>query len=77
MSLLKKIKEAVAESNDHKSLHRQFVLGLPEDSAKRWEEELEKWEQDHMNPNPFEKKFKSMFSIHSICAFFRPTYPSS
>ena len=77
MSLLKKIKEAIAESNDHKSLHHQFVLGLPEDSVKRWEEELKKWEQNYMNPNPFEKKFKSMFSICSICAFFCPTYPSS
>jgi hypothetical protein len=64
VSLLKKIKEAIAESNNYKSLHYQFVLGLPEDSVKRWEEELKKWEQDHMNPNPFEKKVKSMFSIH-------------
>jgi hypothetical protein len=77
VSLLKKIKEAVAESNEHKSLHHQFVLGLPEDSVKRWEEELEKWEEDHTKPNPFEKKFKSTFSICSICAFFHPPYPSS
>ena len=60
MSLLRKIKEAVAESNDHRFLHHQFVLGLPEDSVKRWEEQLGKWEEDHLQPNPFEKVFKSM-----------------
>lgn len=59
ISLLRKIKTAVAECNDHKFLHHQFVLGLPEASVGKWEQELSQWEEDHMNPNPFEKRFKS------------------
>jgi hypothetical protein len=66
VSLLRKIKEAVVESNDHKFLHHQFVLGLPEASVKKWEEELSKWEEDHSNPNPFEKRFKSMSLILAL-----------
>jgi hypothetical protein len=64
VSLLRKIKEAVAESNDHKFLHHQFVLGLPADSVRRWEEQLAEWEEDHSKQNPFEKVFKSMPSVH-------------
>jgi hypothetical protein len=60
VSLLRKIKEAVAECNDHKFLHHQFVLGLPEASVKKWEGELGEWEEDHTKPNPFEKQFKGM-----------------
>jgi hypothetical protein len=63
VSLLRKIKEAVAESNDQTFLHHQFVLGLPEASVKKWEQELGEWEEDHSNPNPFEKRLKSMWSI--------------
>ena len=63
VSLLTKIKEAVAEYNDHRFLHHQFVLGLPEDSVRRWDQQLSEWEEDHIKLNPFEKQFKSMFSI--------------
>ena len=59
VSFLRKVKEAVGESNDHKFLHHQFVLGLPEASVKKWEWELGEWEEDHSKPNPFEKRFKS------------------
>jgi len=64
VSLLRKIKEAIAESNNHKFLHHQFVLGLLADSVKRWEEQLAEWEEDHSKPNPFKKVFKSMPSVH-------------
>ena len=60
--MLRKIKEAVTECNDHKFLHEQFVLGLPEASVRMWEGALSLWEEDHSNPNPFEKTFKSTFS---------------
>jgi len=60
ISLLRKIKTAVAERNDHKFLHHQFVLGLPEASVEKWEQELCRWEEDHANPNPFEKRFKTI-----------------
>jgi hypothetical protein len=58
VSLLRKIKEAVAKSNDHKFSHHQFMLGLPADSAGRWEEQLSKWEEDHSKPNPFDNDLR-------------------
>ena len=70
VSLLRKIKEAVAESNDHKFLHHQFVLGLPADSVGRWEEQLSKWEEDHSKPNPFEKRFKGMCAFRLLIVSF-------
>jgi hypothetical protein len=63
VSFLRKIKEAVGESNDHKFLHHQFALGLPEASVKKWERELGEWEEDHSKPNPFEKRFKSTWPL--------------
>jgi len=55
VSLLRKIKEAIAESNNHKFLHHQFVLGLLADSVKRWEEQLAEWEEDHSSQTPLRK----------------------
>ena len=49
VSFLQKIKEAVGKSNDHKFLHHQFVLGLPEASVKKWEWELGEWEETTQN----------------------------
>jgi hypothetical protein len=42
------------------------VLGLPEDSVKKWKQELRKWEEDHSKPNPSEKRFKSAWLILSF-----------
>jgi hypothetical protein len=39
------------------------VLGLPEASVKKWEQELGEWEENHLKPNPFEKRFKSAWYI--------------
>ena len=63
VSFLQKVKEAVGKSNDHKFLHCQFVLGLPEASMKKWEQELGEWEEDYSKPNPFEKRFKSAWFL--------------
>lgn len=61
--MLRKIKIAVIESSDFQFLHNQFELGLPQDYVGRWTSELAAWEDDHRLPNPFVKRFKSMFSM--------------
>ena len=70
VSLLRKIKEAVTESNNHKFLHHQFVLGLLVDSVGRWEEQLSEWEEDHSKLNPFEKQFKGTYAFSLLIASF-------
>ena len=70
VSLLRKIKEAVAESNEHKFLHHQFMLGLLADSVRRWEEQLNDWEDDHLKPNPFKKRFKGTYAFSLLILSF-------
>ena len=70
VSLLRKIKEAATESNDHKFLHYQFVLGLLVDLVGRWEEQLSEWEEDYLKLNPFEKWFKGTYAFSLLIASF-------
>lgn len=60
-TLLRKIKEAVVQKNDHVFLHHQFVLGLEDGKCtERWEQELRDWENNHTRTNPFEASFKTV-----------------
>ncbi|KAF8878621.1 hypothetical protein BD779DRAFT_1676777 [Infundibulicybe gibba] len=58
VSLLQKIKVAVTERNDHRFLHNQFEVGLPQDSVKQWRLELDAWERDHKSLNPYQQRSK-------------------
>ncbi|KAG5635184.1 hypothetical protein H0H81_012123 [Sphagnurus paluster] len=58
-SLLRKIKEAVIESKEHHELHAEFERGLDAKAISIWQAELTAWEVDHVQPNPFEKRYKS------------------
>jgi hypothetical protein len=57
-SLLRKIKAAVPERNDHLLEFRDLTENY-RDSAIKWKEEVEAWERDRTNPNPFEYKGES------------------
>jgi hypothetical protein len=63
ISFLRKVKEAVTESNDRHHLHDQFTNGLLEsispDMLEQWKTEMEAWEKDHSKENPFEQKCSS------------------
>ncbi|KAG5649178.1 hypothetical protein H0H81_005641, partial [Sphagnurus paluster] len=57
--LLRKVKEAVVESKEHRELHAEFEGGLEPELVSVWQAELTAWEADHTKPNPFEKRYKS------------------
>ncbi|KAI6156579.1 hypothetical protein BKA82DRAFT_4325506 [Pisolithus tinctorius] len=58
-SLLRKVKEAVPEHNDHQrdfeELTQSLKLKFPEQLA-LWKQQIEDWEADSTKPNPFEVK---------------------
>ncbi|KAF8886390.1 hypothetical protein BD779DRAFT_1673299 [Infundibulicybe gibba] len=59
LSLLRKIKVAVKESNDRKFLHNQFEAGLPRAYVDQWSCELNAWELDHTAPNPYQQRINN------------------
>ncbi|KAF8883132.1 hypothetical protein BD779DRAFT_1444238, partial [Infundibulicybe gibba] len=59
LSLLRKIKVAVKESNDRKFLHNQFESGLPKAAVEQWRCELDAWESDHNAPNPYRQRINN------------------
>ncbi|KIM66480.1 hypothetical protein SCLCIDRAFT_21951 [Scleroderma citrinum Foug A] len=58
-SILRRIKEAIPERNDHledfEELTRSLGVKFPNQVAK-WKRQVEEWESDSMKPNPFEIK---------------------
>ncbi|KAF8873430.1 hypothetical protein BD779DRAFT_1613676 [Infundibulicybe gibba] len=59
LSLLRKIKVAVKESNDRKFLHNQFESGLPKAAVEQWRCKLNAWESDHNAPNPYQQRINN------------------
>ncbi|KAG1846540.1 hypothetical protein F4604DRAFT_1688355 [Suillus subluteus] len=53
-SLLKKLKEAILEHNQHAVDLRDFKEAIPSSSLSSWCKMVEEWEDDHSRPNPFE-----------------------
>jgi hypothetical protein len=64
-TLLKKIAEAVPERNDHQDdfeeLDSSLAAKYPEQLL-QWKKEVEAWEADASNPNPFEVKNDCMYT---------------
>ncbi|KAF8065144.1 hypothetical protein FPV67DRAFT_1671429 [Lyophyllum atratum] len=60
VTLLRKIKEAVKEANEHHSLHAEFEAGLDKESVDDWRLQLSRWEVNHTQKNPYEKEFKEI-----------------
>ncbi|KIM60962.1 hypothetical protein SCLCIDRAFT_26283 [Scleroderma citrinum Foug A] len=58
-SILRKVKEAIPEHNNHqqdfKELTRSLMLKFPVQLT-LWKQQVEEWENYSMNPNPFEVK---------------------
>ncbi|KAI5992012.1 hypothetical protein F5J12DRAFT_907442 [Pisolithus orientalis] len=68
-SLLRKVKEAIPEHNDHQhdfeELTQSLKLKFPEQLA-LWKQQVEDWEADSTKPNPFEVKNDGITQA-SIC----------
>ncbi|KIM62429.1 hypothetical protein SCLCIDRAFT_24966 [Scleroderma citrinum Foug A] len=68
-SILKKIKEAIPEHNDHQQdfeeLTRSLMLKFPLQLA-LWKQQVEEWESDSTKPNPFEVKNDGI-TLASVC----------
>ncbi|TFK82053.1 hypothetical protein K466DRAFT_603993 [Polyporus arcularius HHB13444] len=51
--LLGKIKKAVVQRDLHATMFKQYSEALPIDAVTRWTAEVEAWEEDSAQPNPF------------------------
>ncbi|KAF5375506.1 hypothetical protein D9615_009182 [Tricholomella constricta] len=60
ISLLRKVKVAVAERSEQTFRYHQFEMGLEEAHVAPWRIELKLWLEDHCNPNPFESRYKAL-----------------
>ncbi|KAF8065143.1 hypothetical protein FPV67DRAFT_1419520 [Lyophyllum atratum] len=60
-SLLRKIRDAVTEANEHRQLHLEYEAGLTKEMVDRWAVELNAWEERADNthkPNPYDRKYQ-------------------
>lgn len=58
-SLLRKMKTVTSAMHDHVIAHHEYQATIPPDSIARWTADVEAWEKDPSNPNPFEVTVKS------------------
>jgi hypothetical protein len=68
--LFRKIKAAASEMHNHVIAHREYEASLPSASITHWMEEVEAWEKDPSQPNPFEVKVVSMYYFPMIWELF-------
>jgi hypothetical protein len=65
-SILRKVKEAIPECNDHqqdfKELTWSLALKFPEQLT-LWKQQVEEWESDLTKPNPFKVKNDSAYTL--------------
>ncbi|KAF8133031.1 hypothetical protein EV363DRAFT_1397923 [Boletus edulis] len=63
--LLRKIKEAIAESAAHQNALNELESAIPIDRLESWRAEVMAWEEDANQPNPFESRVEgSNISLH-------------
>lgn len=59
-SLFCKMKAAASDTYDHAVSHSEYETSLPPASIARWTAEVKAWEQDPLQPNPYEFTVISM-----------------
>lgn len=66
--LLRKIKEATAESAAHQNALSELESAIPMDRLESWKAEVMAWEEDSNQPNPFESRVEGecILSVTSI-----------
>jgi len=72
-SIFQKVKEAVPECNEHQADFKELTQSLehkyPEQLA-LWKQQVEEWESDPSNPNPFEVKNDGVYEFNKIVLSF-------
>ncbi|KAF8190101.1 hypothetical protein BJ912DRAFT_850370 [Pholiota molesta] len=53
-NLHRKMKAAAKDMADHAIAHQQLTATLPKETVERWTQEVEAWEDDKSEPNPYE-----------------------
>lgn len=56
--MLKKIKDAAPNFHDRMVEFKELERGIPVSDIVQWTKEVEAWEEDISNPNPFEPREK-------------------
>lgn len=64
--LLKKIKSAIPELIERTTDFLEFERNIPPEEIASWKSQVERWENDITNPNPFEQRVKSSLFIKSF-----------
>ncbi|KAG6892660.1 hypothetical protein C0993_003306 [Termitomyces sp. T159_Od127] len=59
-TLLRKFKAMTVDMSDHFIAHFELNTSLPRDLLLKWEAEIEAWEQDKTQPDPFTLKMASL-----------------
>ena len=63
LSLLRRLKAAVPERNEHVNAFQELTGSLPKESLTEWKASVEAWEQDGTKKNPFEFRGPGNISV--------------
>jgi hypothetical protein len=58
-TLLRRIKAAVPERNEHVNAFQELTASLPNNTVAEWKEAVEAWEHDRTKANPFDSQCAS------------------
>ncbi|KIJ10070.1 hypothetical protein PAXINDRAFT_16915 [Paxillus involutus ATCC 200175] len=74
ITLQRKLKEAVPERDQHAQDLLEFEKAIPPSSLSKWHVEVEAWENDNAEPNPFESRVSAVTqaSVHLQLSPFSP-----
>ena len=53
LTLLRKMKAAIDDMHDHVIAHEEFNQSFPHSAVTKWTSEVEAWEKDSSQPNPY------------------------
>ncbi len=59
----KRIMTAALNMAEHIIEHNELCSTIPEQTLILWTKQIEDWEQDASNPNPFDDKIEGMFAF--------------
>lgn len=69
-SLFRKMKAATSDMYDHVISHSEYERSLPASSIARWTAEVEAWERDSSQPNPYEFTIISELELFTLRNIF-------
>jgi hypothetical protein len=61
LTLFRKMKAAVDDMHDHVIAHEELHQSLPHAAVAQWADEVERWEKDSSQPNPYVITVEGMY----------------